>query len=92
MSILRIVKRYPNWGMYEAVSAALDFEHDHPLGLIMHGAAEADDGMIQIAQVWDSEEYARRFDEERLMPALEAVGAPRDAEIRIFELHHLVTP
>ena len=92
MSILRIVKRYPDWGTYEAVSATLDFERNHPLGLIMHGAVEGDDGMIEIAQVWDSEEYARRFDEERLMPALEAVGAPLDAEIRIFELHHLVTP
>jgi hypothetical protein len=91
MTILRLVKRYPSWEMYEAVNAALDFEHQHPLGLIMHGAVESD-GMIQVAQVWESAEYARRFDVDRLRPALEAVGAPLDAEINVFELHHLVTP
>jgi len=90
MTILRLIKRYPSWKMYDAVDAKLDFEHQHPLGLIMHGAVETD-GMIQIAQVWDSADYARRFDEERLQPALEAVGAPLDAEITVFELHHLVT-
>ena len=89
--ILRLVRRYPSWDMYHAVNAVLDVDHKHPLGLIMHGAAEFD-GMIQLAQVWDSEEYARRFDEELLKPALEAVGAPLEAEITIMELQHLVTP
>ena len=69
----------------------MDIEHQHPLGLIMHGVAEVD-GTVRIAQVWESEEYARRLDEERLKPALEAVGAPLDAEVTTFELHHLVTP
>jgi len=42
--------------------------------------------------VWDSEEYAERFDEETLKPALRAVGAPLEAEVTIFQLEHLVTP
>ena len=57
----------------------------------MHGASEDGEAM-QIAQVWESEEYVRRFDEERLRPALQAVGAPLDAEIKIVELQYLVTP
>ncbi|MEA2313407.1 MAG: hypothetical protein QOI03_99 [Solirubrobacteraceae bacterium] len=57
----------------------------------MHGATEVD-GKMQIAEVWDSKEYARRFDEEHLWPAVEAAGVHRAADITIFELDHLVTP
>jgi hypothetical protein len=91
MSILRIVNRGLDWATYDAINARLDLERRHPLGLIMHGAAEVD-GVVQIAQVWDSEEYARRYDEEILKPALEEVGARVDPEVTVFELHHLVTP
>jgi hypothetical protein len=91
MTIVRIVNRHLDWATYDAVNAGVDIEHQHPLGLIMHGAAEID-GTVQVAQVWESEEYARRYDEDRLKPALQAVGAPLDAEVAMFELHHLVTP
>jgi hypothetical protein len=91
MTILRIVNRGVDWDTYHAVNAQVDVDHRHPEGLIMHGACEVD-GAVQIAQVWDSEEYARRFDKEHLMPALQAVGAPLDADVTTFELEHLVTP
>jgi hypothetical protein len=91
MPILRITKRHVGREMYDAIDATVDIEHRHPLGLIMHGATEVD-GSVQVAQIWESEEYARRFDEEQLKPALEAAGAPMTAEAAIFELHHLVTP
>jgi hypothetical protein len=89
--ILRITKRRLDREAYDAVSASVDIEHQHPAGLIMHGAVEERGGM-QIAQIWASEDYARRFDEQRLMPALRAAGVPLDAESTVFELHHLVTP
>ena len=91
MTILRLISRDVDPDTYAAVTAHLNIDREHPLGLIMHGASEVG-GRMQVAQVWDSEEYARRFDEERLEPALRAVGAPVDAEITVFELHHLVTP
>jgi hypothetical protein len=91
MAILRIVKREIDQETYDAISARVDVDRNHPLGLMMHGAAEVGETM-QIAQVWDSEEYARRFDEDVLKPAFEAVGAPMDGEVAIYELHHLVTP
>jgi hypothetical protein len=91
MTILRIVNRSADRETYDAINAKLDLDRQHPLGLIMHGASEVG-GTIQVAQVWDSEEYARRFDEEQLQPVLRALDAPLDAEITIFELHHLVTP
>jgi hypothetical protein len=91
MTILRIMNRGVDRELYNAVGITLDLDHDHPLGLIMHGASEVD-GTMLVAQVWDSEEYARRFDEERLKPALQAAGAPLHAEVATFELQHLVTP
>jgi hypothetical protein len=91
MTILRITKRRVDRKMYDSINATVDIDHRHPLGLIMHGATEVD-GSMQVAQIWESEEYARRYDEEQLKPGLEAAGAPLVAEAAVFELHHLVTP
>jgi hypothetical protein len=89
--IIRIVYLGVDRETYVTMAAMLDIDRRHPLGLIMHGAGEVE-GRIQVAQMWDSEEYARRFDEELLKPVLQAVGASLDAEITVFELEHLVTP
>ena len=91
MTILRIVSRGLDRKTYDTMREMLDISRDHPLGLIMHGVSETD-GRVQVAQVWDSEEYAQRFDEELLAPILQAVGAPRDAEVTVFELEDLITP
>jgi hypothetical protein len=77
--------------VYDAIAAELDLDRQHPLGLIIHGATKTGD-TFEIAQVWESADYAHRYDAEKLKPALEAAGAPLDAEIAVFELHHLVTP
>ncbi|HMD52333.1 MAG TPA: hypothetical protein VKG62_06420 [Solirubrobacteraceae bacterium] len=69
----------------------LDIDRRHPLGLIMHGAIE-EDGVMRVAQIWDSIEYAERFDESILKPVIQAVGAAPTAEILTFELEDLVTP
>ena len=76
---------------YAAAAAELDLDRQHPLGLILHGATKVGDTM-EIVQVWESADYARRYDDEILRPALQAVNAAMDAEIAVFELHHLVTP
>jgi hypothetical protein len=91
MAVLRFA-RYPvSREQYEAVVAATKLHTEHPLGLIMHGASEVD-GELQVAQVWDSAEYAERFVAEILEPALEANGIPDQGESTIIELHDLVTP
>lgn len=90
MPILRIIKGPVSRATYEAVTAELSLDSQHPLGLIMHGASEVD-GEMQVAQVWESEQYARLFD-DKLERAINAVGAPAATEDMIFELHHLVTP
>jgi len=76
---------------YDSVRATLELDRKHPLGLMMHGVTE-ENGVVQVAQIWESEEYARRFDEEVLAPMLRAVGAPVDAEITTYELEDLITP
>ena len=65
MPILRIVKRQMSPSQYDATAAELDLDRAHPLGLIMHGATQTGDAM-EIAQVWESSDYARRYDEEDL--------------------------
>jgi hypothetical protein len=78
---------------YEAVSAALDLDHRHPLGLLMHAAGEVD-GRWQIVNVWESQEYAEQFDQESLRPTMNRLiddGFTR-REITGYEVQHLVTP
>ena len=61
MTVVRIANRHVDREMYEALVAESDLDHQHPLGLIVHGASEID-GMMHVAQIWDSEDYARRYD------------------------------
>ena len=89
--ILRIVDRGMDRASYDALRARLDIDHQHPLGLHLHGAAEVD-GKMQVAQVWESDWYARKFDEEILAPALADLGVPGEAKTAVFNLEHLVTP
>jgi hypothetical protein len=89
--ILRIIDRGLDRGTYDALRTRLDIDNRHPLGLIMHGATEVD-GVMRVAQIWESAWYAKRFDEELLAPALEEIGAPVDAKIAVYQLEHLVTP
>jgi hypothetical protein len=91
MPILRITRRHIDQEMYDAINARVDIDHRHPVGLIMHGALETG-GTIEVAQVWESDHYAQRYVEDVLTPALQEVGAPLDADVTVFELHHLVTP
>jgi len=91
MTILRIINRGMDRETYERVRAMLDIDRKHPLGLIMHGASEVD-GTMQVAQIWDSEEYARRFDEDLLRPVVEALHISEKPQIAVFELEHLITP
>ena len=94
MAYLRIVRPQISVELYDAITANIEVTTNHPLGLIMHAAGEAD-GMWHIVEVWDSEEYAQRFDREVLVPAIEAAYGsppPGDSPSLGFELHQLVTP
>jgi len=80
--------------VYDAVSIELNLTADHPLGLISHAAGILD-GVWQIVEIWESEDYAQRFDRDRMAPAIEAVTGsppPGDAPAVGYVLHQLVTP
>ena len=56
-----------------------------PEGAIFHAEGEAE-GSWWAFDVWESEDAARRFYDETLKPAAEAVGAPRD-QTRTLSVH-----
>ena len=56
-----------------------------PEGGIYHAEGQSDSGWWSF-DVWESEDAARRFFDEMLKPAAEAVGAPQ-AQRRILPLH-----
>ena len=95
MAFVRII-RPPNVTSreYEAVNAQVGLEDKQPPGLLLHCAGEVD-GAWQIIDVWESEEQARTFDEERLAPALEKVVGMRPTEplpSTEYQLHKVVRP
>ena len=47
-----------------------------PAGGIFHVAGPSPNGGWRVIEVWESEEDAQRFLNERLKPALEAAGVP----------------
>ncbi len=89
--VLRIVDRGMDRSTYDALRARLDIDHHHPLGLILHGATEVE-GTIRVAQIWESDWYATRFDEDVLLPALADLGIGGEADVATYPLEHLVTP
>ncbi len=95
MAFMRIVRPpLVTAEIYDAVSQELDIASRHPLGLISHAAGQAD-GCWQIVEIWESQDYAQRFDRDRMVPAIEAVtgsAPPGDAPTVAYELHQLITP
>jgi hypothetical protein len=48
-------------------------------------------GGWRVIEVWDSEEEAQRFFEERGMPAFEAVGSPAPPAPQVWRVHNYIT-
>jgi hypothetical protein len=81
--------------VFNAVNAKLNSEDDPPQGLLVHTAGQRPDGGFRVFDVWESEEALRRFEEERLVPAITEVAgdeAPPRPEQQIYELNDVVIP
>ncbi len=75
---------------YEKVREQLGLEG--PAGGIFHLAGPSPNGGWRVLEVWESEEDARRFREERLMPAFDASGVPRpQSPPQIWQVHKYMT-
>jgi hypothetical protein len=94
LAYLRIVRPQISAELYDTITSNIEVTKNHPLGLIMHAAGEAD-GVWHVVEVWDSEAYADAFDRNVLVPSIEAATGrppPGDAPVVSFDLHQLVTP
>jgi hypothetical protein len=93
MAIIRIIRPpMVTADIYEAVNRKMNVHEDAPDGLISHAAGDAG-GQWEIVEVWASREQAERFDEERLMPAIEAVMGgppPNEGEMSVYEAHRVL--
>ena len=83
--------------LYDAVNAHMGGVDEHPPdGMIFHSAGMVG-GRVRIVDVWESREAFDRFNDERLMPAIEAVAreaggpAPEPPQQTFYEAHHVVT-
>jgi hypothetical protein len=60
-----------------------------PAGGIFHLAGPSPTGGWRVLEVWESEDDARRFREERLLPAFDAAGVPRPSSPpEIWQIHN----
>ena len=95
MAIVRIIRpEGTTREMYDAVDAKINIGAEPPPGLIVHTAGEVD-GQWQVVDVWESQEDAERFDNERLIPAITEVagpGGPRGPQMIVYEAHNVVRP
>ncbi|HLM28227.1 MAG TPA: hypothetical protein VK304_14800 [Thermoleophilaceae bacterium] len=71
--------------VYERVRDLLGDEG--PLGGVLHLAGPAPNGGWRVIELWESEAAARRFFEERLLAAVEAVGAPALPAPQYWPIH-----
>jgi hypothetical protein len=72
------------WEHYQRVAAPT--VEPPPDGLLLHLAGPTDEG-FRVIDVWTSENAWRRFHEERLAPAIAALGGPARPEPTFRELH-----
>jgi hypothetical protein len=95
MAIVRIIRPpMVTAESYDQVNAKAGVDGNPPEGLLVHTAGEVD-GQWQIVDVWESEEAAQRFDDERLRPAIESVmgGAPPGPPpTTVYEAYRVVRP
>ena len=71
--------------IYDMVSEKLGLER--PVGGIFHAAGPSPNGGWRVIEVWESEENAKRFVKERLVPAFQAIGAPVPPPPEFWPVH-----
>jgi hypothetical protein len=71
---------------YDRVRERLGLER--AAGGILHVAGPSPNGGWRVIEVWASEEDAKRFVAERLLPAIEAVGAPAPPPPELWPVHN----
>jgi hypothetical protein len=71
--------------IYERIREQLSFEK--PAGGIFHAAGPSPNGGWRVIELWESEDQAKRFVNERLVPAFEAAGASPPPPPQLWPIH-----
>ena len=74
--------------LYERIRELIGLER--PAGGTCHLAGPRPEGGWRVIEVFDSENDARRFVQERVLPAAEAVGAEPPPPPQFWQLHNCV--
>ena len=73
--------------MYEALRKEVDWEHNHPAGVILHAAGFDESGNnVRVADIWESEEQLNNFVSSRLMPVMQKGQVPAP-KVEIFQIN-----
>jgi hypothetical protein len=72
--------------IYDSVRERLGLEE--PAGGIFHAAGPSPNGGWRVIEVWESEEDAKAFVTERLLPAFDALGAPPPPPPELWPVHN----
>ena len=72
--------------IYDSVRERLNLEK--PAGGIFHAAGPSPNGGWRVIEVWESEEDAKAFVTERLLPAFDALGAPPPPPPELWPVHN----
>ena len=75
---------------YDQASAAIGVTGENaPDGAILHVAGASPNGGWRVVEIWESEDAARKFDEEQIEPVLRQVGIQRPAP-ETWQVHNLI--
>jgi hypothetical protein len=78
---------------YDAVNAEMGVEENPPEGLVFHAAGSMEGGW-SVIDFWESRELFDRFQQERLGPAIAALGdkaPPNPPSIKEFEVYNTIS-
>jgi hypothetical protein len=64
---------------------------DRAAGGVLHVAGPSPNGGWRVIEVFDSEDAAKRFVQERLVPAFQAIGAPPPPPPEFWPVHNYMT-
>ncbi len=72
---------------YERMGAELGRMGSGPDGILIHVCGPTEDGW-RIADVWESRDAFDGFADQRLLPAMAAVGGPQPSRREVYEIYH----
>ena len=75
--------------LYERIRELIGL--DRPAGGMCHLAGPRPEGGWRVIDVFDSEDDAKRFVQERVLPAIEAVGAEPPPPPQFWHVHNYLT-